>query len=161
MISAKERDSQHVVIEGVKLIPLQQLCDERGRVMHMLRVDDPHFEQFGEIYFSAVYPGVVKGWHLHRRMTLNYAVVAGMIKLALYDERDGSRTRGNLQEVFIGESNYVLVRIPPGVWNGFKGIGVSPAIVANCATLPHDPEEIVRMDPLDNHIPYDWSLRHR
>ena len=149
------------MIDGVLVHPLGRIPDERGKIMHMLRCDDPHFERFGEIYFSVVYPGVIKGWHLHKEMTLNYAVVSGMIKLVLYDDRPDSPTRGELQELFIGESNYVLVRIPPGVWNGFKGIGVAPAIVANCATLPHDPDEIVRMDPFDNHIPYDWRLKHR
>ena len=149
------------MIDGVLVHSLQQIPDERGMVMHMLRCDDPHFERFGEIYFSVIYPGVVKGWHLHKKMTLNYAVVSGMIKLVLYDERPDSSTRGMLQELFVGESNYVLVRIPPGIWNGFKGIGTIPAIIANCATLPHDPDEIMRLDPFDNHIPYDWSLKHR
>jgi len=149
------------MIEGVLVHPLRQIPDERGKVMHMLRCDDPHFEQFGEIYFSVVYPGVVKGWHLHKRMTLNYAVIVGMIKLVLYDDREGSPTRGNLMELFIGESNYVLVRIPPGIWNGFKGIGEKAAIVANCATLPYSPDEIVRMDPFNSTIPYDWGQLYR
>ena len=148
------------MIEGVLIHPLKQIPDERGKIMHMLRADDPHFEKFGEIYFSVVYPGVIKGWHLHKRMTLNYAVIVGMIKLVLYDDREGSPTRGELMELFIGESNYVLVKIPPRIWNGFKGIGVKPAIVANCATEPHDPEEIVRMDPFTDKIPYDWRLKH-
>lgn len=149
------------MIEGILIHPLRQLSDERGKIMHMLRRDDPHFEEFGEIYFSVVYPGVVKGWHLHKIMTLNYTVVSGMIKLVLYDDRERSSTRRELQEIFVGESNYVLVRIPYGVWNGFKGIGMTPAIVANCSTLPHDPDEIVRMDPFDNFIQYDWTLRQR
>jgi dTDP-4-dehydrorhamnose 3,5-epimerase len=87
--------------------------------------------------------------------------VSGVIKLALYDDRPESPTRGKVQELFVGDSNYVLVRVPPGVWNGFKGVGVTPAIVANCATIPHDPEEITRLDPNDPRIPYDWSLRER
>jgi dTDP-4-dehydrorhamnose 3,5-epimerase len=149
------------MIDGVLVFPLQQIPDERGKIMHMLRCDDPHFEEFGEIYFSVIFPNVVKGWHLHKRMILNYACITGTIKLVLYDDREGSPTCGELQELFIGDSNYVLVRIPAGVWNGFKGIGTIPAIVANCATLPHDPQEIVRMDPFENHIPYDWSLKHR
>lgn len=148
------------MIEGVLVHPLRQIPDERGKVMHMLRRDDPHFEEFGEIYFSVVYPGAVKGWHLHKRMTLNYAVISGMIKLVLYDDREGSPSRGRFMELFIGEANYVLVRIPPGIWNGFKGIGEKAAIVANCATLPYSPEEIVRMDPWHSPIPYDWGLRH-
>jgi len=149
------------MIDGVLVIPLKQIPDERGKVMHMLRCDDPHFEQFGEIYFSMVYPGVIKGWHLHTEMTLNYAVVAGMIKLVLYDDRVDSPTRGALMEIFTGEDNYQLIKIPPLIWNGFKGIGVTPALVANCATIPHRPDEIMRKDPFSPDIPYDWNLKHR
>ena len=109
-------------IDGVQIIPLRRIPDERGTVFHMLRRTDPHFKEFGEIYFSSVYPGVVKGWHRHREMTLNYACISGSIKLALYDEREGSATRGNLLEVFLGQDNYSLVIIPPDVWNGFKGM---------------------------------------
>lgn len=149
------------MIDGVIIHPLKQISDERGRVMHMLRCDDPHFEKFGEIYFSTVYPGAIKGWHRHTRMTLNYAVVVGNIKLVLYDDREGSSTKGKIQEMFLGQSNYALVRIPPLVWNGFKGIGIGEAIVANCATISHDPAEIERQDPFQNNIPYDWALKHR
>jgi dTDP-4-dehydrorhamnose 3,5-epimerase len=148
------------VIDGVEVRPLRQILDERGKVMHMLRRDDPWFVDFGEIYFSVVYPGVVKAWHLHTLMTLNYAVVSGTIKLVLHDDREDSSTRGQTQELFLGPENYQLVTIPPLVWNGFKGLGMDVAVVANCATQPHDPEEIVRMDPSDNPIPYDWGSRH-
>lgn len=149
------------MIDGVQVHPLEQIPDERGKVMHMLRCDDPHFEKFGEIYFATVYPGVIKGWHRHQEMTLNYACIVGMIKLVLYDGREWSPTYEELQELFIGESNYVLVRIPPGVWNGFKGIGSKAAIVANCATLPHSPDEIARASPFSHFIPYDWGVQHR
>lgn len=147
-------------IEGVRVLPLRRIPDERGTIMHMLRADQPHFQKFGEIYFSAVYPGVVKAWHIHKEMTLNYAVPVGAIKFALYDDRVGSPTRGQLMELFVGASNYCLVTVPPLVWNGFKGVGGETALVANCATLPHDPAEIDRCDPFDNDIPYDWELKH-
>lgn len=149
------------MIEGVRVTPLRQIPDERGKVMHMLRSDSEGFIAFGEIYFSCVYPGVVKAWHIHRRMTLNYAVPHGNIKLVLYDDREGSPTRGEVQELFLGPDNYCLVTIPPMVWNGFKGIGTETAIVANCATIPHDPAEIDRLDPADPSIPYDWAIVYR
>jgi dTDP-4-dehydrorhamnose 3,5-epimerase len=149
------------VIDGVLISPLKQILDERGKIMHMLRSDDGHFEKFGEIYFSFVYPGVVKAWHLHKKMKLNYAVPYGKIKLVLYDDRKDSPSRGELMELFIGVENYKLVTVPPMVWNGFKGLGNEISIVANCATLPHDPEEIVRVDPSKNDIPYDWGLKNR
>lgn len=147
-------------IHDVLVTPLRRIPDERGAVLHMLREDSPAFERFGEIYFSTVYPGVVKGWHRHQRMTLNYAVPMGMIKLVCHDDRPGSPTAGATQEIHVGELSYALVTIPPLVWNGFKGAGTAPALVANCATIPHDPGEIDRLDPFDNEIPYDWSLRH-
>ena len=147
-------------IDGLQIQPRRRIADERGAIFHMLRADDEGFEGFGEIYFSLVYPGVVKGWHIHKEMTLNYAVPVGMIKLVCYDDRPGSPTQGNLVEIHTGELDYALVTIPPLVWNGFKGIGTGPALVANCSTIPHDPAEIDRVDPFDNEIPYDWALRH-
>lgn len=150
------------MIHGVVIHPLRQILDERGKIMHMLRASDPHFAGFGEIYFSVVYPGVIKGWHLHKEMVLNYAVPIGRIKMVLFDAREGSPTKGELQEIFLGPDNYQLVQVPPGVWNGFKGIGIEPAMVANCSSIEHHPDEILRMDPLENDvIAYDWSLKHR
>jgi dTDP-4-dehydrorhamnose 3,5-epimerase len=147
------------MIDGVEIHPLKRFPDERGSVMHMLKSTDAHFRQFGEIYFSTVYPGVVKGWHIHERMTLNYCCVSGCIKMALYDERAASPTKGRTQVVYLGEKNYVLVVVPPGVWNGFMGVDVKESIVANCATHPHDPAEIRRLEPHRSHIPYDWARK--
>lgn len=149
------------MIEGVRITPLKQIPDERGKIMHMLRCDDKAFVGFGEIYFSCIYPGAIKGWHIHKKMILNYAVPFGHIKFVLYDSRPESSTKGELQEIFLGPDNYCLVTVPPLVWNGFKGIGSETSIVANCASLPHDPEEIDRKDPFDPSIPYDWTIKNR
>ncbi len=148
------------VIEGVSIVPLRRIPDERGTVFHMLKATDPHFDQFGEIYFSSIYRGIVKGWHRHREMTLNYACVHGRIKLVLYDDREASPTRGELMEVFLGPDEYSLAVVPPLIWNGFKGM-TATAVVANCCTHPHDPSRSDRMDPFDNDIPYDWDVLHR
>jgi len=147
------------MIDGVEIHPLHRIPDERGTIYHMLKRTDAHFRDFGEIYFSSVYRGAIKGWHRHRQMILNYACISGRIKLVLYDDRARSRTRGDLMEIFLGPDNYSLVVVPPRVWNGFKGLAAE-SIVANCATLPHDPNEIDRKDPFSKDIPYDWTLRH-
>jgi len=148
------------MIDGVQIIPLKTFLDERGMVRHMMRCTDPHFSKFGEIYFSVIFSGAIKAWHVHRKMELNYAVVSGNIKLVLYDARVDSPTHKELQEIFMGEDNYVLVKIPPHVVNGFTAVGGEKAIVANCASIPHDPDEIERFDPFDPEIGYDWSIRH-
>ena len=149
------------MIGGVVITPLKQIADERGKVMHMLRSDAPHFAGFGEIYFSCVYPGAIKAWHLHRRMTLNYAVPHGSIRFVLFDDRPESASRGEVMELRLGTDNYSLVTVPPLVWNGFAGIGGETAIVANCASIPHDPGEVERRDPFDPRIPYDWKTARR
>lgn len=147
------------MIEGVQVIPLARIPDERGTVFHMLKCTDPHFSQFGEIYFSSAYPGVIKGWHCHRDMSLNYACIFGRIKLVLYDDRIDSPSRGQLMEIFLGPDNYSLVVIPPLVWNGFKSMSEPFALVANCCTHPHDPERTTRLSPFDPSIPYDWTVK--
>jgi dTDP-4-dehydrorhamnose 3,5-epimerase len=149
------------MIEGVVIIPMKRIPDERGAVMHILKISDPAYLGFGEVYCSTVYPGVVKGWHLHKRMTLNYVVIRGTIKFVLFDGREASPTRGELQEISMGDRNYVRVTVPPGVWNGFQGVGTDEAYVVNITDMPHDPGEIERADPFTKDIPYSWPLKHR
>lgn len=149
------------MIDGVKVTPLNQILDERGKIMHMMRCDAEGFQGFGEIYFSCVHPGAIKGWHIHKEMVLNYAVPHGNIKFVLFDDRVKSPTLGQVQEIFLGPDNYCLVTVPPGIWNGFKGIGQEMAIVANCSSIPHRADEIDRLDPFDPSIPYHWELKNR
>jgi len=148
------------MLDGVQIIPLKTIMDERGMVRHMLKSTDPHFTRFGEIYFSVIFPNIIKAWHMHRKMEMNYAVIVGNIKLVLYDGRKESRTYKEFQEIFMGEDNYVLVRIPPLLTYGFKSIGNEKAIVANCSSIPHDPNEVERYDAFDPSIGYDWGIRH-
>ncbi len=148
------------MIDGVKVVPLRQIVDERGKIMHMLKATDPHFVSFGEIYFSCAWPGVIKAWHIHKSMTVSNAVVSGRARLVMYDLRPDSPTKGELQEVFFGEDNYVLVQIPPGIANGYKAYGDKMVIMANAASEPHRPDEMDRLDPFTPDIPFDWSLAH-
>jgi len=149
------------LIEGVRVKPLRAIPDERGRLMEMLRRDDEIFLEFGQTYLTTMYPGVTKAWHYHKLQTDHFVCVRGMIKLALYDERDGSPTKGTVNEFFIGDANQQLVQIPPHVWHGFKNIGVDESIIVNVTTHPYrydEPDEY-RVDPHENHIPYRWARK--
>jgi dTDP-4-dehydrorhamnose 3,5-epimerase len=148
------------LIEGLQVLPLRRIPDERGTIFHLMKRTDPHFQQFGEVYFSTIYPGVVKGWHRHQEMTLHYACPVGRIKLVVFDDRERSPTRGGLVEIYLGQDSYHLAIVPPEVWNGFKGMSEPFALVANCCTHPHDPARSSRLDPFENHIPYSWDVRH-
>ncbi len=146
------------MIDGVLVVPLRQICDARGKIMHMLRADAEHFTAFGECYFSSTYPGVIKAWHQHTRQTQNYAVPVGMVKLVLYDRRPDSPTRGQLQELCIGEWNYVLVSIPVGVVYGFQCVGERTALLCNCPDKSHEVNEGIAIDRFSGEIPYDWGV---
>jgi dTDP-4-dehydrorhamnose 3,5-epimerase len=141
------------MIPGVLITPLRQIPDERGKVMHMLKRTDAHFAGFGEIYFSVVNPGAIKAWKKHLRMTLNLAVVHGAARLVIHDDE----TRA-FQEIVLGpENNYSLVTVPAGLWTGFIGVSPQPALLANCASLPHDPNEVERKSADDPGISYKWK----
>jgi dTDP-4-dehydrorhamnose 3,5-epimerase len=124
----------------------------------MLKETDPHFEHFGEIYFSTVRPGVVKAWKNHRTATGNYACIFGSVRLVLYDERPASVTRRQVMELMLGVDFYSLVVVPPGVWTGFQGLSRPYAILASCPTEPYDPAEFERVDPTTERIPYSWQV---
>lgn len=143
-------------IDGVRFAPLKQIRDARGSVMHMLRADAAGFEGFGEVYFSTVKAGVVKAWKRHRRMVQNLAVPIGSVKFVIYDDRPASPSRGAVQEIVAGADHYGLLRIPAMVWYGFQGLGAAEALIANCANLPHDPEEVERLPEGSDAIPYSW-----
>lgn len=150
------------MIEGLQITSRRIIPDDRGKIMHIMKSSDSQFHTFGEVYCSTVYPGVVKGWHMHKKMTLNYVTLKGNIKFVLYDDRPDSPTYQQIQEIIIGENQYVMVTVPPYVWNGFKCIGTEEAFVINFTDMPHDPEEIVRMDPhLNEIITYNWAVKDR
>jgi len=149
------------LIDGIETKNLRVIPDERGRLMEMLRSDDPIFEKFGQVYLSTTYPGVVKGWHAHKLQSDNIVCVRGMIKLVIHDPREGSPTQGMVNEFFIGEHNPVLVRIPPGLNHGWKCVSETEAYIINVPTMVYNyenPDEY-RIDPHANDIPYDWTAR--
>ena len=151
------------MIDGVRIKTLKPVCDERGRLMEILRSDDEIFQQFGQVYITTAYPGVTKAWHYHKKQSDFFTTVQGMMKLVLYDDREGSPTRGQINEFFIGVHNPILVMIPPRVLHGFKCIGEHEAIVVNCPSEPYNrtaPDEF-RVDAHENDIPYDWARKDR
>jgi len=149
------------MIEGVLLKELKRFEDQRGTVMHMLRSDAPFFERFGEVYFSTVNPGVVKGWKKHLRMTQHLAVPVGNVRIVIYDDRPDSPTTGQTQKFEIGEQQYRLLRIPPLVWYSFGAADRETALVANCTDIPHNPDEVVVTELSDQSIPYTWETQSR
>ena len=149
------------MIDGVGVRRAKVLPDERGRLGEIMRADDPWFEKFGQVYFTTTWPGVVKAWHYHSGQTDHFYVIKGTVKVALYDQRDNSPTKGTVNEVYLGEHCPGLLRIPPGVLHGWMCVGRREAYIVNIVSEMYnytDPDEF-RTDPHDNDIPYDWARK--
>lgn len=132
--------AQQLKISGVTLRPLREIPTDGGPVLHMLRSDSPEFQGFGEVYFSEVLPGSMKGWKLHTRQTQLFAVPRGRMRLVLYKD-------GVYEDLILGRpDHYALLCIPPGVWYAFGAMGTEAALLCNCADIPHDPEESRKRD---------------
>jgi len=149
------------MIKDVIVKPLRVIPDERGRLMEMLRADDPLFKKFGQVYMTTAYPGVVKAWHYHRLQWDYFVCVRGMMKVVLFDAREDSPTRREVNEFFIGEHRPNMIQIPPLVYHGFKCISDHEAIVINTPTevYVYDKPDEYRLDPHTKEIPYDWTRK--
>ncbi len=149
------------MIHEANVKPLKVMPDERGRLMEMLRSDGDLFKGFGQVYMTTAYPGVVKAWHYHKKQWDHFVCVRGMMKVVLYDSREDSPTKGEVNEFFMGDHNPILLQIPPLVYHGFKCVSDHEAIVINTPTELYnynEPDEY-RVDPHNNDFPYDWNRK--
>lgn len=150
--------SRPAEIDGVVVQPLKLIPNARGRLMEIVRQEDPGFLGVAQVYLTSTFPGVIKAWYRHRRQTDQIASIAGLVKLVLFDSREGSPSRDVVQEICLGELAPRLVRIPPGVWHGFQAVGLTEAFLLHLNSVAFDPAhpDEERLDPGDPRIPYAW-----
>lgn len=146
------------MIEGVEIKQLVTHPDERGFFREIARsTEDVVREGWQQISHSLMHHGVAKAWHVHKAHIDWWYVPVGDLKVALYDTRDGSATKGELQELFLGEHYEAqLVKIPPGVAHGCRVIGGTAHLIY-LTSETYDPDDEGRLDHDDPSIGYDWT----
>ena len=142
-------------INGLILTPLKRIDNQKGNIWHVMKKNDPGYTDFGDVYFSTINSGVIKGWNKHKRMTLNLIVPKGEVEFVIYDDRKDSVTKDNFTNLILSPKNYQRLTIPPGLWVSFKSISEKPSWILNIADIKHDPDEMEKK-PLDQ-IKYDWN----
>ncbi|MBU4149021.1 MAG: dTDP-4-dehydrorhamnose 3,5-epimerase family protein [Candidatus Omnitrophica bacterium] len=148
------------MIQDVQVKKLKIVTDERGRLMEILRSDEEIFQKFGQVYMTTAFPGVTKAWHYHKKQDDHFTCVSGVMKLALYDGREDSPTKGEVNDFTISLDDPILVKIPKLVYHGFKCVSDKEAVVINIPTMTYnykEPDEY-RIDAFENDIPYDWHV---
>ena len=147
------------MIDGVQTKKLKWLCDDRGRLMEMIRCNDDIFRGFGQVYATTVKPGVVKAWHYHKKQEDSFVPLIGQLRIGLYDARDNSATKGQVEEYLLDSANPCVLQIPRGIFHGFECVGDIEAMVLNVPNMPYDHEhpDEYRVDPFKNDIPFKWN----
>ncbi|HPA44698.1 MAG TPA: dTDP-4-dehydrorhamnose 3,5-epimerase family protein [bacterium] len=149
------------MIHDVKKIPLVRNADDRGYLVEILRRDDPHYVGFGQIYVSYLRKGVIKAWHKHQKQTDHFYVVSGTSKIGLYDDREGSPTKGVAMQVALGESGEnALLCIPPGVWHGQMSLSEVTYLV-NIPSEPYDRNHPDEIRAGVGEFPDIWTIQNR
>lgn len=152
-----------VPIEGVIFRAVRPVPHEDGHVTEVARVS---WQELGDpvvqVHLTTTLPGRVRAWGLHQNSTDRLFVVAGLVKIAVFDARRDSPTFRRVNEFTVSEKNPGLLIIPPNLYHGWKNIGISEAIIINMPTtmynyvapdaldLPWDSEAAARI------VPYQW-----
>lgn len=145
----------NLVFDGVMISSQKRIFNPKGDILHGMKNSDSGYAGFGEVYFSMVHCGAMKGWKRHRLATLNIVVPYGAIRFIVYDDRSDSLTQGKFLDITASSKNYVRLTICPGLWMAFMGIGDGVNILTNICNMEHDPGESDNCEL--GTIPFEWN----
>lgn len=134
-------------MDGVKLTSLKIINNSKGDIFHAIKSSSDGFSKFGEAYFSEIKFNKIKGWKMHKEMTLNLVVVVGKVQFVVYDGKSFFST-------ILSKDNYYRLTVEPKLWVAFKGLSKNMNLVLNIANIQHDPSESVNKELFE--IEYDW-----
>lgn len=153
------------LIDGVTLQPFPLWPDDRGYFLEVARLQKGLVSQFPpettQVSAAVNYPGIIKAFHYHRFQTDYWVPAAGLLQVVLVDLREGSRTFGAKNTLYVGNLRPWQVRIPPGVAHGYKVIGREPSTLVYITDRTYDPSDEGRIPYNDSNIAYDWELQHK
>ncbi|WP_457936358.1 dTDP-4-dehydrorhamnose 3,5-epimerase family protein [Mesorhizobium sp. 10J20-29] len=142
---------RRVPIEGVVFRPVRPVPHEDGHVAEVARQDwEEITAPIVQVHTTTTYAGRIRAWGLHQVSTDRLFVVSGLVKIVVFDGRNGSPTQGRINEFTVSEKNPGLLTIAPNLYHGWKNIGVTEAIIINMPDRMYNYES---PDALD--LPWD------
>ena len=126
---------------------------EDGHLTEVARADWPAIAApVVQVHITTTLPGRVRAWGLHQRSTDRLFVVKGLVRLAVFDGRDGSPTQGVVNDLLVSEMSPGLLVVPPNLYHGWKNIGEDEAVIIN---MPEKLYDYASPDALD--LPWDGA----
>ena len=134
-------------ISGLKKINIKIIKNKKGDLIKYLSSRDSFFKKFGEIYFSEIKKGQIKGWNLHKRFKCHLAVISGSVTFNFVDSRKNSKTFLKKEKITLSKKNYALLVVPPKIWFNFTTRD-KVSLVANTLNYPHLDSETKKINKL-------------
>jgi dTDP-4-dehydrorhamnose 3,5-epimerase len=153
---------EHTEIEGLKILQMKQITDERGTVREFYRESSflaaglPSLGPWLQVNITETRQGALRGLHGEEMLKL-VAVVEGEAFGAYLDARPGSPSRGKTVTVKLAKGTQVLV--PSGVCNGFQSVSPGVTQYLYCFDQEWRPGMAgVSVSPLDPAAAIAWPL---
>lgn len=169
MLSGAKKDPQIISrgwqklqtpIDGVVALEVLHVPVNYGVLTEIFHPDwDPGGSPVAQVYQVRLFAGTISAWHSHLQMTDRLFVNQGFMKIVLFDDREGSMTRGLINEFHVGDARPTLIVIPPGVWHGVQNLGASDSLYINLPSHAYnyeDPDHY-RLSHDTPDIPYSWG----
>ena len=148
-------------IEGVRVREVRNVPKRDGLLTEVFRRDwlPPDEALVDQVFQVRLEPGGISAWHTHRSTMDRLFVTEGLMRIVLFDAREGSRTHGRLTELRHGLTRPALVVVPPGVWHGIQNLSSAPSVVLNLVDRAYEYEDPDHWRlPLDtDHIPFRFE----
>jgi dTDP-4-dehydrorhamnose 3,5-epimerase len=150
-------------------------CDDRGR--SFMSVFDHLAELPGQVNASVMYAGVVKAWHRHARQDDHWVVLAGDLKVGLFNTNESALVAelrlagappatervvpvdvapGKGKALYIGEHQPGALRIPAGLWHGGVAVGGRDALLLYYVTQKYDSQRPDEERESWDRFPFSW-----
>lgn len=154
---------RNVPIEGIRFRPTRPVAHDDGYLTEVARASWEVLETpIVQVHVTTTSPGRIRAWGLHQSSTDRLFVAAGLVKIVIFDGREGSATFKRINEFMVGEKSPGLLIIAPSLYHGWKNIGPIEAIIINMPDKMYDYESPDALDlPWDSDaasrlIPYRW-----
>ena len=144
------------LIDGVTLREVRNIVTGNGVTTEVHREDWGIVGDVEQIIHVRLRGNAISAWHMHDRKTDHVFTVTGHLRAVLYDDREGSPTRGGLDVLHLGLERPTLLVVPPGVWHGIQNLDGTPSTFVNYfdEQYAYDNPDDWRLPPDTDEIPY-------